>query len=164
MTCGTTTCRCKERTSWSLFFPVRPRGQERARFSRNGHSYTPAATRSATNDLRGLWQAYGSPVVGAEWFDVDITARFARPKSTRYPYPPRTDVDNIAKLVLDALQGHAFPNDSRVRELSVRKEWSSREGIHVVMKWGDGCPPGDRPPCACEGERDSTPSNKQSAE
>jgi hypothetical protein len=113
------------------------------------------------SDLRLLWQQAGSPVVGGEWFDVEIVARFARPKSTAFPYPPRTDVDNIAKLVLDALQGHAFPNDSRVRSLAVRKEWAGRDAVRVTVKWGDDSPPSHHPPGACEGERDKTPSSKQ---
>lgn len=120
--------------SFSLYLPVTPRGQERPRFA-NGHSYTPAKTRSAMREIRDLWQSAGEPTVEGEWFSAVIVARFEEPRSTKYPYPPRTDVDNIAKLVLDSLQDCAFPNDSRCQSLTVSKEWAAEDGLLVTLSW-----------------------------
>jgi Holliday junction resolvase RusA-like endonuclease len=116
-------------SSFCLRLPVSPRGQERVRFTKTGRAYTPAKTRAATDEIRALWLASGSPVVGGEWFSVEIVAYIERPKSSKHPYPPRPDADNIAKLLMDALQGHAFPNDSRCYSLSVTKRWGAPEVV-----------------------------------
>lgn len=121
--------------SFVLTLPVTPRGQERARHTQAGHTYTPEKTRAATEELRTLWMIAGSPIVPAEWFTVSIIASLVRTKSTRLDYPAKPDVDNIAKLVLDALQGHAFKNDSRCRLLSVEKRWAERASVVVSVSW-----------------------------
>ena len=124
----------RDAASFTLSLPVTPRGQERPRFA-NGHSYTPAKTRNAMREIREMWKAAGSPVVEAEWFSALVVARFQEPRTTKYPYPPRTDVDNIAKLVLDSLQDCAFPNDSRCQSLTVSKEWADADGLIVTLSW-----------------------------
>jgi Holliday junction resolvase RusA-like endonuclease len=121
-------------SSFSMTLPVEPRGQERVRFTKHGRAYTPAKTRAATKEIQDIWVALGSPVVPVEWFSVEIRATLSRPKSSRMPFPPRPDADNIAKLVMDSLQGHAFPNDSRCHSLSVTKRWGSPK-IEVVFNW-----------------------------
>jgi Holliday junction resolvase RusA-like endonuclease len=42
----------------------------------------------------------------------------------RAEVPPTVDVDNVAKLVLDALKGHAFGDDRKVARLEVVKVWA----------------------------------------
>ena len=125
----------RDTASFCIRFPVTPRGQERPRFA-NGHSYTPQKTRNAMREIREMWRVAGEPVVEAEWFTAHIQAVFERPRTTKHPYPPRTDVDNIAKLALDALQDHAFPNDSRCRLLTVGKSWGDADCLIVVLEWG----------------------------
>lgn len=116
-------------------FPVTPRGQQRARHGRNG-TYTPAATRAATDDLRTVWMLNGRPAVpGATFFRASIVATYQRPATTKLAYPRRSDVDNIAKLVLDAMQGHAFDNDTFCREVIVSKEWGQRDCLTLTLSW-----------------------------
>jgi len=134
----------REDAAFTLRLPVTPAGQERARHSRNGHTYTPAKTRQATQEIRQLWTLAGSPVVSGEWFDVRIDAFVPKPKTSKLAAPPRPDVDNIAKLVLDALQGHAFANDSRCRSLSVTKEWGGPLLV-VRISWGQPVTTADCP-------------------
>jgi Holliday junction resolvase RusA-like endonuclease len=120
-------------SSFSLWFDVEPRGQERVRFTRTGRAYTPAKTRKITEQIRQQWEALGSPEVETEWFSVRIVAVILPPKNQQHPLPPRPDADNIAKLVMDALQGHAFPNDSRCWQLSVAKRYGEKQGISVTF-------------------------------
>ena len=120
-------------SSFSLWFDVEPRGQERVRFTRTGRAYTPAKTRKITEQIRQKWEALGSPEVETEWFSVRIVAVILPPKNQQHPLPPRPDADNIAKLVMDALQGHAFPNDSRCWQLSVAKRYGEKQGISVTF-------------------------------
>ena len=121
--------------SFTLRLPVVPRGQERARHSRSGHAYTPAKTRAASKEIQDLWALAGRPVIEGEWFAADIFAEIKRPKSSKFPVPPRPDCDNIAKLVLDALQGCAFENDSRCRLLYVEKAWADSPMLTVTLSW-----------------------------
>ena len=44
--------------------------------------------------------------------DVNITVRLFRPAK-------RGDADNFSKVMLDALQGHAYQNDGQITELHV---------------------------------------------
>ena len=120
-------------SSFSLWFDIEPRGQERVRFTRTGRAYTPAKTRQATQEIRDQWEAMGSPVVESEWFSVRIVAVIKLPKNQKYPLPPRPDADNIAKLVMDALQGCAFENDSRCWQLSVAKRYGHKPGVSVTF-------------------------------
>ena len=48
----------------------------------------------------------------------------------------RPDVDNIAKAILDGLQGIAYKDDGQVAFLEVGKRWSVDDtpGVHVRLK------------------------------
>ena len=77
------------------------------------------------------WQSlpavHGEPMPGA--VSVGLTFWFPRPQSLVWKTKPmlaevkttKPDLDNLAKGVLDALQHHAFGDDSRVCELRLSK-------------------------------------------
>ena len=48
----------------------------------------------------------------------------------------KPDCDNIAKIVLDALNGIAYHDDSQVVELVVQKRYSENARVEVVL-WGE---------------------------
>ena len=53
-------------------------------------------------------------------------------------YPPdrrRRDVDNLAKLVLDALQGHLFTDDALCVRLITSKEYGPVGEVFVRLLW-----------------------------
>lgn len=50
---------------------------------------------------------------------------------------PRPDGDNLAKGVLDSLSGAAYPDDSAVVELVVRKRYGARAGCLVQIERAD---------------------------
>lgn len=79
-------------------------------------------------------------------FGLRVLASFSRPPSHltksgtltaagKRQALPRPDVDNIAKLVLDALQGHAFANDSGCAYLYASKTWADKDGLTVTLEW-----------------------------
>jgi Holliday junction resolvase RusA-like endonuclease len=47
----------------------------------------------------------------------------------RQPEPCRQkpDVDNAAKLILDALEGYAYPRDVAITEISIVKRWADSD-------------------------------------
>ena len=123
-----------------------PCGKGRPRFTKNGHCYTPGKTTDYEQLVVDSYRAAGharylphsGPVV------CDIKAIFAMPKNhTRgvhecgFPCFKRPDCDNIAKIVLDALNGIAYADDSQVSCLTVSKEWSERGFVAVTFTFFD---------------------------
>lgn len=46
--------------------------------------------------------------------------------------PPRLDLDNLAKALLDALKGFVFYDDMQIARLLVERRSSNRERIHLA--------------------------------
>ena len=98
---------------------------------KNGHTYTPQKTRDYEDKVVQCWKcqsgkgfAAGIPLMAT------VTAFFTVPKSTSkkkatamdgMPHIKRPDADNVAKAILDALNGHAYNDDSAIAMLTVRK-------------------------------------------
>jgi Holliday junction resolvase RusA-like endonuclease len=111
----------------------KPLGQPRQRVGvRAGHAvnYLPSEhpIHGFKADIRAAWRSTGlAPFTGA--VACVIEAVFPRPKSKtkkrgdnpRLPHTGKPDADNIAKSVLDALNGVAFKDDSQVVSLTVLK-------------------------------------------
>lgn len=125
-----------DRTQWlNVIIPIKPKGKGRPRHTKSGHTYTPEATRKYEKALRDVIAAafLGEKIAGP--VGVSILAEFALPKkvtSTDRPYHvQKPDGDNVAKAVLDALNGIVFVDDSQVIDLRVRKVWSSENALHI---------------------------------
>lgn len=116
-----------------LHIPGEPISKGRPRFAR-GRAYTPQRTRDAEDYVRRQWEYAGKPrIPDGTFFRMFILATFAEPKRRAFPFPPRPDADNIAKLVMDALNGHAFYDDSRCYLLSVEKRYGNTPGTDVAI-------------------------------
>jgi Holliday junction resolvase RusA-like endonuclease len=130
-----------------LTIPGPPRGKQRPRFVRaTGRTYTPAETEQAEADVLTVWLADGQPRIDgpvalrveavmrrpdAHWcVDGTLSAAGRRtPRPTRKP-----DVDNILKLIADALSGRAFGDDALIVEARCAKWWAGRhESEHVIV-------------------------------
>lgn len=84
-----------------LTIPGPPVGKGRPRHTASGHSFTPAKTRAAEERIRGLALAAGiRPMTGR----LSLAVYF-------YCDTIRGDVDNMAKLASDALNGIAYNDD-----------------------------------------------------
>jgi crossover junction endodeoxyribonuclease RusA len=92
--------------------PGDPQQKERPRFGQ-GRTYTPAKTSNAELVIRTLASSSrrGRPPTQAP---VGMALEFYR--ATNH----RADVDNLAKLVMDALNKVIYFDDSQVQELFVR--------------------------------------------
>lgn len=98
--------------------PGVPHPKERPRFTRTGRAYTPAATRAAESRVETLFlQGWIEPT----WRVECLTSRaFVELEIDAYiPDNKTRDVDNIAKLVQDALNGMAYHDDRQIRRLEV---------------------------------------------
>ena len=98
--------------------------------TRNG-TYTPSKTREYEKKVRLCWAEQSREGFGAGIpLQAEITAFFPLPRSLsrkkrsamdRTKHTKKPDADNLAKAILDALNGFAYKDDSMVSVLSVKK-------------------------------------------
>lgn len=124
-----------------------PVGKARPRMNtRTGQAYTPAKTKLYEYALRQWFiREYPnfSPIESR--VKVEIIAYFSIPKSTskkkeaemmkNFISPTKKpDIDNITKIVLDAMNKFAFKDDTQVVILQVEKKYSDIPKIYVKVE------------------------------
>lgn len=113
--------------------------KRRPRFG-GGRTYDPPenrreaqAVREAFSEQVGEWRAEGP--VGVE---IDVERALPKRRPLRVESEPdicRPDVDNVAKAVLDALNGVAYADDSQVVRLACRKHpRTRRDGDRTTVR------------------------------
>lgn len=123
----------------SFFVPCEPRGKQRHRTGR-GRMYTPQKTVDAERAI--AWEAkkaFGSrkPLEGAA--SLIVGALFAYPKSWSLKQrvkakTSKPDIDNVVKLVKDALKGVAWKDDAQVVYLQAGKFYTTQTpGLSIVI-------------------------------
>lgn len=109
-----------------------PVSKQRARtVTRDGRSssYTPAKTKDAEEAVRGYYLAGERNPVGTEDSRYRVEIRFYRKNRTR------KDIDNLAKLVLDALNGLEWADDTQIDELHLWREHDAeRPRTEVIVQ------------------------------
>lgn len=121
-----------------------PKGKGRPRFTRNGRVYTPTETiqyerlvsLSYLNKAKGY--KFTSPV------RVSVKAFHKPPKKSkkvvedmlnwRILPTKKPDVDNIAKIILDGLNGVAWDDDTQVVDLIVCKRYEKEPFVQVIIE------------------------------
>jgi len=104
--------------------PGLPIGKGRPKFTRTGHTYTPEKTRTYEDKVRLCWKTQigqtfpaGVPILVSGVAYFPIPKRTSQKKAAELEgafHLKRPDTDNLVKAVLDALNGHAYPDDSAV--------------------------------------------------
>ena len=123
-----------------------PIAKQRPRVTRSGIAYTPAKTVNYEAVVRLTYQSlYPKRELMLGCIDATITAVFPIPKS--YPkyktaqlicghnnYDKKPDCDNLAKIILDSLNGIAYKDDSQVTSLHINKEYGAQPKVIVELK------------------------------
>lgn len=122
--------------------------KQRPKFSRKDgiiRTYTPEKTVNYENWVKMCWMNSGQEKMQGNIIAV-IVARFMIPQSfskkkrnelNEKPCPKKPDCDNIAKSILDALNGIAYDDDAQIVELSVSKVYSANEeGVDLYLTEG----------------------------
>lgn len=121
-----------------------PVGKARPRVTSHG-TYTPKKTRDYEKLVQLEYKKQCGKYFGEKALIVDIIANFPIPKSKpktirqemlagRIRPTVKSDADNIAKAVLDALNGIAYHDDSQVVCLAVGKWYSDAPCVIVSIK------------------------------
>ena len=126
-----------------FFVPGRPVGKERPRVYGN-RAFTPTKTKDYEAAVGWAYKAAGGKMMEGG-VKVTIEVVFAPPESLsktrreKMLYEAclhRPDLDNVAKSVLDGLQGVAFKDDAQVVELVCHKKYGAQTGLYAVVSDG----------------------------
>ena len=129
--------------------PGEPRGKGRPRVTRNG-TYTDSETKAYEQKIVAYYcksyRAFRYP--DNSFITVKVIAYYPIPKrSTKAQlasmqagkiFPSRKpDIDNVLKVVLDALNGVAYKDDSRVVCVEAEKKYSFDPRLEIHLKGSD---------------------------
>ena len=125
--------------------PGPPVGKGRPRFSTQGgkpRSYTPAVTReyealiaARAGEAMGVHPPLQTPLTVYIYAHMGIPLSWSKAKHKAALegdiYPARPDVDNIAKTVLDGMNGVVYEDDAQVTYLKVSKKYADEGSVTV---------------------------------
>ena len=123
-----------------------PVAKQRPRVTRAGIAYTPSKTVNYESVVRYTYQSqFPQQELILGRIEASITAVFPIPKSYSKKkteellgghnnYDKKPDCDNLAKIILDSLNGIAYKDDSQVTVLHIRKEYGTQPKVIVELK------------------------------
>ena len=109
---------------YRFIVPGRPKVKERPRHGRGGHVYTPRDTLEREKAVAAVYMGprFEGPIQVWLSFGQDHTEVIID-ELDQEPTKLRGDIDNYAKLVLDALNGVAWIDDRQVVILTAAKSY-----------------------------------------
>ena len=126
--------------------PGEPKAKARPRVTRSGIAFTPKSTVMYENLVKtSFQQSYPDHVPIDQEMEAVITAYFSIPKSASRKKnefmssgiinpTKKPDLDNIAKAVLDSLNGIAYKDDSQIVSMMISKKYSDRPRVEITLK------------------------------
>lgn len=123
-----------------------PIAKQRPRVTRSGIAYTPSKTVNYETLVKYTYQSlYPKRELILGRIEANITAVFPVPKSYSKKkteellnghnnYDKKPDCDNLAKIILDSLNGIAYKDDSQVTSLHINKEYGTQPKVIVCLK------------------------------
>ena len=126
--------------------PGKPQPKQRPRVLKNGHSYTPKETllyeelvvESAQKSKLLPQSPLTTPLKMIIWACMPIPKSWNKGKQEAarrgelYP-TSRPDIDNLAKIVMDALNGIAYVDDAQIVQLVINKVYSEHPCMEVLI-------------------------------
>ena len=127
--------------------PGIPKGKQRPKVTVQGnyaHAYTPKETVNYENYVKLMYQMCRDRKFLEGAIGAVIRAIFPIPKSTskknmelmregKIRHTKKIDCDNLAKIILDSLNGIAYKDDAQVCELSVCKYYGDEPRVEVRL-------------------------------
>jgi len=133
-------------SSITFSVPGKPQGKGRPRSSRDGHMYTPKATREYEKLIAYYYRLQGGEMLEG-YIELQILVLYPLPKSMTKAERARAalgellpakkpDGDNIEKAVADALNGVAYEDDRQIVAASWLKKYapdSEHAGLIITI-------------------------------
>ena len=121
--------------------PIKPQGKARHRTRVVMIGRKPVPMQYADPKAKAHEQAIRDAVIAQYKGDpldgpliVSIYAWIKKPKSSKFAYPTiKPDADNIAKAVLDSLNGILWHDDKQVCQLTIHKVYADRDAIELEV-------------------------------
>jgi len=130
-----------------LTVPGEPKGKARPKFdSRSRRAYTPSDTKKYEKQISDIYRLHYPELAFPDGaLDLRIKAYFGVPKSDSAKTTLRKlanvirptkkpDMDNIVKIVADALNGVAFRDDAQIVDCMVRKFYSDSPRVEITIE------------------------------
>lgn len=127
-----------------------PFGKQRPKFARHGkfvQTYTPKETLQHEKIIAQIYEdvAKGKKFEKKAPLDIQITAYYPIPKSAskkkrkemlehRIRPVVKPDLDNVAKLIYDALNGVAWHDDNAIVDTQIRKFYSENPRVDIFIQ------------------------------
>ena len=125
-----------------------PVGKGRPKFTKTGVAYTPKETKEYENVIRALYRTEyrGFKFQKEVALDLRIRAYYPIPKSDNRglqmkkikneirPHNIKPDIDNVVKIVCDALNDMAYHDDTQIVDQQARKFYSTRPRVEILIK------------------------------
>lgn len=123
-----------------------PVGKARPRFTKQGYAYTDEKTKAYEQLVRIMYRSKyrGQPKATGN-VNVEIRITISVPKSATKKEREvllsarpmkKPDLDNVAKIILDALNGVAYEDDKQVTSLTIYREWGETPQVEVWILGG----------------------------
>lgn len=137
--------------SLTIWFPIKPTPKGRPRFARYGKkrfvkAYTPKKTQEYEKKIADYFKEQPQSFKFEKDIPVAVNLVFGMPIPKSTPkshkeamiegiikHTKRGDVDNLAKAVLDSLNGLAWEDDSQIVRLSITKEYAREPYVYFYM-------------------------------
>lgn len=128
--------------------PGEPQGKARPRFARIGNytrTYTPDETVRYENLVKLFYQQETKGIKLEGEIAAKIVGVFPIPKSVskknrelmlqgKILHTKKIDCDNLAKIILDSVNGIAYDDDKQVCRLYVEKVYGEKPRVEVTLK------------------------------
>lgn len=131
---------------FNITIPITPVPKARPRFTRYGHTYTPKKTADYEKAIAEYWRqaTHNFQYDREQALIVNLVFGMPIPKSTSKSKTElmangtirptkKPDVDNLAKAVMDGLNGVAWADDSQVVRVSIYKEYAKEPYVYIYI-------------------------------
>ena len=135
----------------SFSIPGEPVAKARPRVTKTGHAYTPEKTVNYENLVRLMYsnKYHGMSFPAKVPLTMEIKVFMGIPQSTskkraadmmkcKERPTKKPDVDNIIKIVMDALNGVAYPDDKQVVSIVCNKYYNATPRVEVQIEEASG--------------------------
>ena len=127
--------------------PGKVQAKQRPRFSKSGIVYTPKETRVYEDFVRVCYSDYANqyqwePYDGQLRAEIEVFIQVPKSDSKLNKQAKiigeirptiKPDCDNLAKSILDSLNGWAYRDDKQIIELSVKKFYAEQPEVKVKL-------------------------------